>query len=94
MIKLKEMNVQDKQDLFAYLEAILGCVTSMHAGLGAVMADLAAIRAMTFENPEELDAYRANLKLAVSAARPMVDEVLRSYDDLVEEITSTQKWQN
>ena len=94
MVKYTEMNVQDKAELLGYLEAILGCVKSLHAGLGAVMADLAAIRATVFDDPEELDTYRSNLKLAVVKARPMVDEALRSYDDLLEEITGADHWQN
>ncbi|HTZ32077.1 MAG TPA: hypothetical protein VMH31_06450 [Methylomirabilota bacterium] len=94
MAKHLEMTAQEKMDLLAYLEAILGCVKSLHAGLGAVMADVAAIRATVFDDPEELEAYRANLKLAVNTARPMVDEALRSYDDLLDEITSSHRWQN
>jgi len=94
MAKHLEMSTQEKMDMLAYLEAILGCVKSLHMGLGAVMADVAAIRATVFENPEELASYRANLKLTVTKAKPMVDEALRSYDDLLEEITNPHRWQN
>lgn len=94
MAKHLEMSEQEKMDLFAYLEAILGCVKSLDAGLGAVMADMAAIRATVFVEPEELANYRAKLKLAVTTAKPMVDEALRSYDDLLEEITNSHGWQN
>ena len=94
MAKLTDMSAQEKMDLLANLEAILGCVKSLHAGLGAVMADVAAIRATVFDDPAELATYRKNLRLAVSTAHPMVDEALRSYDDLLDEITNTQRWQN
>jgi len=94
MAKHLEMSAQDKMDLLANLDAILGCVKSLHAGLGAVMADVAAIRATVFDDPEELTNYRATLRLAVSTAGPMVDEALRSYDDLLEEITNSRGWQN
>ena len=94
MAKHLNMTEQEKTDLLAYLEAILGCVKSLHAGLGAVMADVAAIRATVFDDPGELEAYRTNLKMAVLTARPAVDEALRSYDDLVEEVTNSQRWQN
>jgi len=89
-----QMDAQEKMDLLAYLEAILGCVKSLHAGLGAVMADVAAIRNTVFDDPDELATYRTNLKLAVQTAKPMVDEALRSYDDLMEEITTSQRWEN
>ena len=93
MAKL-EMSVQEKMDLVAYLDAILGCVKSLHTGLGAVMADLAAIRGTVFEDPGELETYRSKVKLAAATAKPMVDQALRSYDELLEEITNTQGWQN
>jgi hypothetical protein len=93
MAKL-QMDAQEKMDLLVYLEAILGCVKSLHGGLGAVMADVAAIRNTVFDDPDELATYRADLKLAVRAAKPMVDEALRSYDDLMEEITTSQRWEN
>lgn len=92
MAKL-EMSVQERLDLLAYLEAILGCVKSLHAGLGAVMADVAAIRNI-LDAPGELETYKSNLKLAVATAKPMVDQALRSYDDLLDEIVDSQGWQN
>lgn len=94
MAKRTEMTAQEKMDLLANLEAILGCVKSLHTGLGAVMADIAAIRMTVFDDPDELASYRKEIKLAVSTAKPMVDEALRSYDDLLEEISSTQRLPN
>jgi len=93
MAKL-EMSVQERMDLLAYLEAILGCVKSLHAGLGAVMADVAAIRNTVFDEPGELETYRSNLKLAVTTAKPMVEQALRSYDDLLDEIVDSKGWRN
>lgn len=93
MAKL-EMTVQERMDLLAYLEAILGCVKSLHVGLGAVMADVAAIRNTVFDAPGELETYKSNLKLAAATAKPMVDQALRSYDDLLDEILDSQGWQN
>ena len=89
-----QMNPQERMELLAYLEAILGCVKSLHAGLGAVMADVAAIRNTVFDASGELEMYKSNLKLAVTTAKPMVDQALRSYDDLLEEIANTHGWQN
>jgi hypothetical protein len=89
-----EMSVEERMDLLAYLEAILACVKSLHAGLGAVMADVAAIRTTVFDAPGELETYRSNLKLAVETAKPMVDQARRSYDDLLDEILDSQRWRN
>jgi hypothetical protein len=87
------MDVQEKMELLAYLEAILGCVKSLHAGLGAVMADVAAVRNTVFDRPGELETYKSNLKLAAGAT-PMVDQTLGSYDDLLEELADPHGWRN
>lgn len=89
-----QMNAQERMELLAYLEAILGCVKSMHVGLGAVMADVAAIRNTVFEAPGGRESYKTNLKLAVATAKPMVDQALGSYDDLLEAIADPHGWQN
>lgn len=93
MAKL-QMDAREKLDLLASLEALLGCMKSLHTTVGAVMADVAAIRNTVFEDPEDLAVYRANLRLAMSAARPVVDEALNSYDDLLQEIIGSQQYTN
>jgi len=85
---------EERAEIMAYLEALLGCVKSLHASVGAVMADVAAMRSTMLEDPEEMALYRSNLKLAVATAKPMVDEAMRSYDDLIEEIAASQQYKN
>lgn len=89
-----QMDSQERMELLAYLEALLGCVKSLHASVGAVMADVAAIRNTVFEDPDEIALYRNNLRLAVATAKPMVDEAMRSYDDLMVEIVDSQQYKN
>jgi hypothetical protein len=69
-------------------------VKSLHASVGAVMADVAAMRSTLFEDPEEVAMYRRNLKVAVDAAKPMVEEAMRSYEDLMEEIAGPNQYKN
>ncbi len=88
------LDSQGRMELLAYLEALLGCVKSLHASVGAVMADVAAIRNTVFEDPDEIALYRNNLRLAVATAKPMVDEAMRSYDDLMVEIADSQQYKN
>jgi len=52
------------------------------------------MRSTMLEDPEEMVLYRTNLKLAMATARPMVDEAMRSYDDLLEEIAGSQQYKN
>jgi hypothetical protein len=89
-----QLDPTEKTDLFAYLEAILGCVKTLHASLGAVMADVVAIRNTVFDNPEEMAFYRKNLMMTLATAKPMVEEAMHSYDDLLEEIVESQQYQN
>jgi len=93
MAKL-QLDAREKLDLLVSLEAILGCVRSLHVTVGAVMADVAAIRNTLFEEPEEIAVYRANLRLAMATAKPMVDEALNCYDDLLQEIADSQQYPN
>jgi hypothetical protein len=88
------MDPQERLELLASLEALLGCVKSLHATVGAVMADVAAIRNTVFEDPEDIAVYRANLRMATAAAKPMVDEALNSYDELLQEIVNSQRYAN
>ena len=89
-----QIDPKEKLDLLASLEALLGCMKSLHAAVSAVMADVAAIRNTAFADPEDIAVYRANLRLAVATAKPTVDEALNSYDDLLEEIIQSQQYAN
>ena len=92
MAKL-QWNDKEKLELLASLEALLGCVKSLHATVGAVMADIAAIRNSLFDDPEDMAVYRASLRLAVTTAKPMVDE-LNSCEDLLQDIVNSQRYKN
>jgi hypothetical protein len=85
---------EETTEILAYLEALLGCVKSLHASVGAVMADVSAMRNTMLADPDEVAVYRTNLKLAVATAKPMVEEAMRSYDDLMEEIVGSQQYKN
>lgn len=58
------------------------------------MADIAVIGNIVFGDPEAMAVYRANLRLAVSAAKPRMDEALNSYDDLLQDIINSQQYKN
>lgn len=93
MAKL-QLDPEEKLDLLASLEALLACMKSLHNTVGAVMADVAAIRSTVFEDPEDLAVYRANLRLATAIPKPIVDEALNSNDDLFQEIINSQQYTN
>lgn len=80
------LDPKDRLDLLATLEALPGCMKALHATVGSVMADVAAIRSTVFEDPLELAAYPANLRQAVAPAKPAVEEALSAYDDFLQDI--------
>ena len=88
-----DWTTQEKLDLLASLEALIGCMKSLHATMGAVMADVSAIRNTLFDNPEDLAVYRSNLRMA-TVAKPRAEEALSSYDDLLVEIADSQRYAN
>ncbi len=93
MAKL-QVGSEERMELAAYLEALLGCVKSLHASVGEVMADVAAMRSTVLEDAEDLAWYQTNLRRVAAGARPMVQEALRSYDDLIAEFAGSQRYTN
>lgn len=93
MAKL-QLESEERMELVAYLEELLGCVKFLHTSVGEVMADVAAIRRTVLENAEDLALYQSNLKHEATSARPMVREALRSYDDLIAEFAGSQRYKN
>lgn len=93
-MRISGMDPEARPDLFAAMEAFLGSVESLHATLAAVMADAAATRNTVFDDPAGIAVYGRNLKLALSTAKPMVDEALRSHDEMLEDFVSSQGWKN
>lgn len=92
MSKLR-MDTEDKMELLAYLEALLGCVKALHASVGTVIAEVEAMRKSIFDDAEETTVYKRNIR-AAAAVKPMAEDVSRSYDDLVEEIAASQRYTN
>ena len=89
-----QLETQERMDLLACLEALLGSVRLLHANVGAVMADLSAIRNAVLEDPQEIWQDRTDLRLTVATAKPMVDEAMWFSDDLLQEIVESQQYTN
>jgi hypothetical protein len=89
-----QWTAQEKMELLASLEALIGCMKSLHATMGAVMADVSAIRNTLFDDPEDLAVYRSNLRLSALPAKAKAEEALSSYDELLVEIADSQRYAN
>ncbi|MGB7433866.1 MAG: hypothetical protein WBR26_20815 [Candidatus Acidiferrum sp.] len=93
MAKLR-MDAEEKTELLAYLEALIGCVTSLQTSVSRIMTDIEAMRSTIFDDPDELASHRHTLKSAVTSAQPRVEDTIRSYDGLLEEISASQQYKN
>jgi len=93
MAKL-QMGAQERMELLAYLETLLGCVKSLQASVGEVMDDVAAMRSSVFEDSVEMASCKTWQRSRVGVEKPWVQEALRSYDDLLEVIGDSPEYKN
>jgi hypothetical protein len=95
-LDLEVRQQSDEQFLQEYLAITLGHVKSLHAAVTAMMTDLAALRRTVLAEPENIGEYQTNLQIAVDTAKPMIDEAMHSYDEMIQVLsTSTSvRWQN
>ena len=65
-------------------------VKTLHAAVGAMMADVAALRRTVLQEPKEMLDYRNNLVTTIETARPLVDEAMQSYDAMIRQIEESE----
>ncbi len=88
------LQVQDVQNLQDFLLFTVRHVKTLHATLSALMTDVAAIRRTLLEEPEDIDQYKSNLLSAIETARPLVNEAMHSYDQMIRQIRDLEEWRN
>jgi len=89
-----QWTAEEKLELLSSLEELISCMKSLHATVGAVLADVSAIRNTIFDDEEDLAVYRSNLRLSAATAKPKVEEALSSYDDLLAQIADSRRYPN
>jgi hypothetical protein len=82
------------QSLHQLMQATILQVKTLHATLGALMADVAALRRTVLQEPEDVLAYKNNLNSTLETARPLVDEAMRSYEDMIRQIGESEELTN
>ena len=88
------LRAQEIPNLQDFLASTVRHVKTLHATLSAVMTDVAAIRRTLLEEPEDVSQYRSNLLEAIKTAKPLVDEALQSYDEMIRQIQGLKEWRN
>jgi hypothetical protein len=88
------LQTQDVQSLQNFLLSTVRHVKSLHATLTALMTDVAAIRRTLLDEPGNAADYKSNLRAAIKTAKPLVDEAMQSYDEMIQQIQSLEEWRN
>lgn len=88
------LQTEEVQNLQNFLLCTVRYVKSLHAALTAVMTDVAAIRRTLLDESGSVADYKNNLRAASETARPLVDEAMQSYDEMIQQIQSLEEWRN
>lgn len=88
------LEVRNVQNVHTLLLSTVKQVRALHATLSALMTDVAAIRRTFLEDSEDLIQYKRNLHAAIQTAKPIVDEAMHSYDEVIRQIEESERWRN
>jgi hypothetical protein len=88
------LEVREFQDLHQLLLLTVRQVRTLHATLSALMADVAAVRRTVLQDEEDVLEYKNNLLSTLETARPLVDEAMQCYDEMIEQIGDSEKFRN
>lgn len=86
--------VHESQNVQQLLLSTVKQVRALHATLSALMTDVAAIRRTFLHDRGEMVHYKDNLRSAIETAKPIVDEAMESYDEMIRQIQEFEGWCN
>jgi hypothetical protein len=89
-----DLRKQNDEHLQEFIALTLGHVKSLHAALTGLMTDVAALRRTMLSEPEDKAQYQENLRVALETARPLVEEAMQSYDDMIQSVSDGKTWEN
>lgn len=88
------LEIPQVQNVHELLLSTVKQVRALHATLTALMTDVAAIRRTLLHGPRDLVQYRSNLQSAIETAKPLVEEAMQSYDEMIRQIEESESWRN
>jgi hypothetical protein len=89
-----DLGKRNDEHLQEFIALTLGHVKSLHAALTGLMTDVAALRRTMLAEPEDKEQYQENLRVALETARPLVEEAMQSYDDMIQSVSDGKSWEN
>ena len=88
------LEVPQVENVHELLLSTVKQVRALHAAVSALMTDVAAIRRTLLHDPGDLVHYRDNLRSAIETAKPLVDEAMQSYDEMIRQMEDSEEWRN
>jgi hypothetical protein len=88
------LEVREAQNVHELLLSTVKQVRALHATLSALMTDVAAIRRTLLESRGDMVHYKDHLRSAIETAKPIVDEAMHSYDEMIRRIQESEGWRN
>ena len=88
------LEVREVQNLHQILLLAVRQIKTLHATLGALMADVAAMRRTVLQDSDDVARYRNNLTATMETARPLLDEAMQSYEDMIRQIEESEELRN
>lgn len=58
------------------------------------MTEVAVIRRTFLHGRADMAHYKDNLRVAIETAKPIVDEAMQSYDEMIRRIQESEGWRN
>ncbi len=80
------LEARDVRNLHDVLLLTVQQMKTLHAALGALMADVAAIRRTVLQSGDDVARYKNNLMSTMETARPLIDEAMQSYEEMIRQI--------
>jgi hypothetical protein len=81
------------EELEETLATTIGHIKSLHATLSVLMTEVAAIRRTVLGGAEEVALYRDHLRAAQEIAKPIVEEAMESFDEMIRKMGG-DGWEN
>jgi restriction endonuclease Mrr len=86
-----DMARQKEYDNTLVLVEIVNHLKGLHTILSSVMLDTAALRQTVLAGKSERAKYSDRVKAGAEIGRPLLEEALRSYDQMIERIRDAQE---
>jgi hypothetical protein len=80
------LEVDEMEGLRNHLAIALKELKTLRLAISSLMVDMSAIRRTVLTTPETKARYKKHLAGSIRKARPLIDEAMQSYDNLIQKV--------